>query len=457
MLLRTIEVRQRRGRDTPRSTVFTPKGTRCPQRSTSWRSAWRSWDKPLGPMAPSRGWFSDSRNPAKPSSHVSDWGRRNVVDRFAAPFAVCVLLLAPAVGEAASPAPARRDTLKRVEGIPISHVEIVCHNIFDPVPSGKLSVLYQLANRLHVRTRTRTVRTQLLFEAGDPWSTAEVLETERNLRALDFLAVDPIDVTQTNDSAFVRVEAWDSWSTNPQFSIQSADGKRVRLARVHRAELSRARQVVLDRVAPDDRGNTRSLSFDDPSLFGTRARLHYYAGDASPGARDEFGVGVPFYAPDHAARVRRIVGPGDVARPPVPEWQGGRDHRPGASSRARRTGVSAAATMAGSSGGHSTSAITNGGLDRPRSSRIESAERVQGGEENLRLRRFRARGANLAPEFHRARQRQPHGADRGLRRRHLLHRARGIRADEDWQHRRRGIGAAPGRRRTSRPDTGSAG
>jgi hypothetical protein len=209
---------------------------------------------------------------------------------------VCVLLLAPAVGEAASPAPARRDTLKRVEGIPISHVEIVCHNIFDPVPSGKLSVLYQLANRLHVRTRTRTVRTQLLFEAGDPWSTAEVLETERNLRALDFLAVDPIDVTQTNDSAFVRVETWDSWSTNPQFSIQSADGKQYgSLAFTERNFLGLGKSFSIE-SRQTTAGNTRSLSFDDPSLFGTRARLHYYAGDANPGARDKFGVGVPFYA-----------------------------------------------------------------------------------------------------------------------------------------------------------------
>src|SRR5439155_20976876 len=57
-----------------------------------------------------------------------------------------------------------------LDGLPIGAIEIEPHTIYDPVPAGRLRAFYRVANRLHVRTRRSTVRSQLLFRPGDPWS-----------------------------------------------------------------------------------------------------------------------------------------------------------------------------------------------------------------------------------------------------------------------------------------------
>ena len=51
----------------------------------------------------------------------------------------------------------------RCEGAPIRQVEIRCLDIFDPVPASRFAAFYRGANRLHVRTRQATVRSQLLI------------------------------------------------------------------------------------------------------------------------------------------------------------------------------------------------------------------------------------------------------------------------------------------------------
>ena len=48
-------------------------------------------------------------------------------------------------------------------------------------------IFYRLANLLHIRTRDRTIRQQLLFAPGEPWREQRGEETARALRTLDYL------------------------------------------------------------------------------------------------------------------------------------------------------------------------------------------------------------------------------------------------------------------------------
>lgn len=194
--------------------------------------------------------------------------------------------------------PARASTLRRngIEGLPIARIEVRPLNIYDPIPPGRLAALYRLANRLHIRTRQRTLRGHLLFREGDPWSEAVARENERNLRALDFLYPSRIQAREEGDSVVVAVVTHDIWTTSPEFNLESADGNQYgSISFTERNVLGLGKSVSLE-FRKDATGSSRSLSYDDPGVGGTRARFHFAAGDAAGGANGQVSLGVPFYA-----------------------------------------------------------------------------------------------------------------------------------------------------------------
>lgn len=185
-----------------------------------------------------------------------------------------------------------------LEGLPIARIEIHARTIFDPVPPGRLSHLYEAANRLHIRTREKTIREQLLMKPRQPWFAARGYESRRKLRSLDFLEPSVIHAAREGDSAVVHVETHDGWSTSPEFNLESADGKRygsLGLTERNFLGLGKAYSVTYRNLP---RGNSRGISYSDPSLQGTRIQLRYSASDGATGAGNEFSVGQPFYAED---------------------------------------------------------------------------------------------------------------------------------------------------------------
>ena len=201
-----------------------------------------------------------------------------------------------------------------LEGLPIARIEIHARTIFDPLPPGRLSHLYEAANRLHIRTREKTIRDQLLMTPRQPWFVARGYESRRKLRSLDFLEPSVIHATREGDSAIVHVETHDGWSTSPEFNIESADGKRygsVGLTERNFLGLGKAYSITYKELAT---GRSRGITYSDPSLQGTRIQLRYSASDGATGAGNEFDVGQPFYAEDaprsygfHWSRVTSIA------------------------------------------------------------------------------------------------------------------------------------------------------
>jgi len=185
------------------------------------------------------------------------------------------------------------DTL---DGLYIRSVDVQVWNVYEPLPEGRLRPLYRLANRLHVRTKPRFVRDQLLFAKGGRWSALRGQESERLLRALNFLTPLPIVATRTGDSLDVTVVTRDRWSTSTEFDLESFEGSAFgSVAFSERNLLGYGKNVsFVYREVPT--GISRSISYDDPAVLGSRLHLRYGASKGSLGATDQFAVGVPFYA-----------------------------------------------------------------------------------------------------------------------------------------------------------------
>ena len=82
--------------------------------------------------------------------------------------------------------------------------------------------VFRTMNSLHVKTRERIVRQELLFKRGEPVSRLHLEESERNLRALRVFRDVRIDTTRVDGKTAVRVRTRDSWSTKPKFSFSAA-------------------------------------------------------------------------------------------------------------------------------------------------------------------------------------------------------------------------------------------
>ena len=86
--------------------------------------------------------------------------------------------------------------------------------------------LYDIGNKLHINTREATVRRRLLFREGDTVTADMLRETEKNLRAEEFLADAIIEVKRRSDSTVVvKITTYDQWTTVPAFSINRKGGK----------------------------------------------------------------------------------------------------------------------------------------------------------------------------------------------------------------------------------------
>ncbi len=102
----------------------------------------------------------------------------------------------------------------------IRAIEIDRAPVFDSVEARFWG--YRLLNALRVETRPFVVRRELLFAVGEPYDSARVRETERNLRALGIFRDVVIDTVHADSGVVVRVHTVDAWTTTPGFNVSSS-------------------------------------------------------------------------------------------------------------------------------------------------------------------------------------------------------------------------------------------
>jgi len=197
---------------------------------------------------------------------------------------------------------------------PISRIELIPRDVFDPIPHNRFAGLHRLANTIHIRTREGTIRQQLLFVPGGPWKDELGHETARNLRALDFIDPDAIRAHRVGDSVVVTVETHDLWSTAPQLNFESSGGRYFGSVGVTEHNLLGFGKSLSFLYRSDNHGITRLIGYDDPNVKGGRHQLHYEASDGTEGASQGISFGLPFYAQQvrlaynaDAGRLTRVV------------------------------------------------------------------------------------------------------------------------------------------------------
>ncbi|HKI94320.1 MAG TPA: hypothetical protein VJ992_03410 [Gemmatimonadales bacterium] len=201
------------------------------------------------------------------------------------------------LGLGAAPLAARAAVAQRpadTTGAPIvDSIAVTTYDIFRP-DEAKRSALFRLTNALHVTTRVGVVRRELLFQVGQPYDSARVAETARNLRALGIFHRVVIDTSRVGGRLIVHVTTSDAWSTQLDMSANSTGGTFTwALGVTEQNFVGTANLVGIDYRQEADRTALR-LSTKVRRAFGTHLNVGGYYDDLSDGRDFEWNAGLPF-------------------------------------------------------------------------------------------------------------------------------------------------------------------
>jgi outer membrane protein assembly factor BamA len=157
--------------------------------------------------------------------------------------------------------------------------------------------LYQIADNLHIETRESVIRKFLLFREGDVYSAERLAETERNLRAMQFLKSASVVASAPHDGVVdVVVTTQDSWSIAPETKAGSSGGKSTVGATLAETNLlGLGKDLELGWQHGLDRSRL-GAAYSDPAFFAPywKANLGYFVN--SDGYDHHLQISRPFYS-----------------------------------------------------------------------------------------------------------------------------------------------------------------
>lgn len=247
----------------------------------------------LGAWNTTRGWTS----PVLPRPEAAGaWASRALL--------LALALFMPSTGRA-EPLPASGAgcdlTLAELEaaGLHIGEVHVDNLNIFDTAEPEEDKALFRLMNNLHVLTRAKVIRRQLLFEPGVPLRRQQLEESERILRGTPYLYDARVTVVRCVDgTADVLVRTQDVWTLKPGFTLSRSGGEsRVGFDLQEENFLGRGGSVRYLRRIDEERRSTE-IGYSDRNLGGRWIAVDTTIADNSDGHVVELGLERPFYSLD---------------------------------------------------------------------------------------------------------------------------------------------------------------
>jgi hypothetical protein len=184
-------------------------------------------------------------------------------------------------------------------GAIIGRVEIVTRNIFDETDPREDNGLFQLANRLHIRTKHATVQAQLLFASGDKYLGRRLAETERALRLLSYVYdARIVPVRYADGKVDIRVITKDVWTLSPGISFARSGGTNdTKLNLQDTNFLGWGKALQVSRGSTVDR-TSNTVTWMDPNVLGSRWTSALAYSDSSDGSQRSVLVAHPFYSLD---------------------------------------------------------------------------------------------------------------------------------------------------------------
>jgi hypothetical protein len=215
------------------------------------------------------------------------------------------------------------DSPPTIDRVTIGRITINAKPVFDADEAAQ-GRFYAALNVLHVQTPATLLRRFFLFKEGDPFDSALLAETERNLRQLDFLKSASVTASAPHDGVVdVTVTTEDEWTTDVNGDFSNSGGIATYSADVTQKDLFGTGSAVSLHTDHGVERNSNSIEFLDPALLGPYWVFDTLYSRNSDGdeervalARPLFSYTTPWSASflfDHLLRDERIYQQGAVA------------------------------------------------------------------------------------------------------------------------------------------------
>ncbi len=180
----------------------------------------------------------------------------------------------------------------------ITHIFIDNHSIFDTAEPGLNPAFrwaYDLANKLHVRTRKDVIRRELLFDVGDCYDPVVVEESERLLRAHDFIGrSDVYGIEQPDGHYHVVVDTEDEWSTQVELKFDLSGEFEFEELNVREENLLGTGRTIEFFYESIEANRSYGLRYRSPQVFRSRWDMALAAGRTRAGTLLHAEVRYPF-------------------------------------------------------------------------------------------------------------------------------------------------------------------
>ncbi len=144
--------------------------------------------------------------------------------------------------------------------------------------------VFRFMNSIHITTKERTIRWELLFEEGDCLDPVLVQESERNLRTLPYMSEARVQSEQLTDGSHrVNVMTLDGWALIAGLSIAFDGGFQITgFSATVKNLFGTGSSVGFFRNSIRERKRVGGLA-RQPNLFGTRIDGTFHGGDTRSG------------------------------------------------------------------------------------------------------------------------------------------------------------------------------
>jgi hypothetical protein len=186
----------------------------------------------------------------------------------------------------------------------VADVRVESTNVFDPAVPGEDIWPFRMADKLHIITRERVVRDELLLRPGDRWDSLKALESERNLRAgYAFRRVEVVQVPRPDGRVDEVARTQDSWSTNPRIGFGTSGGQSTLSYGIEEGNLLGYGKSVgyihsTSNSATAGRQHADEYSYGDPRFLGSRLGLGLNHTSTQDGDTDTVDLARPYYSLD---------------------------------------------------------------------------------------------------------------------------------------------------------------
>jgi len=216
------------------------------------------------------------------------------------PMAMLIAALSFQASKAESSSPAAESAQgSSMQKAVVGEIKLRKLNVFDLSNEEENNSLYRLANRLHIVTKDRVIRGQLLFETGSHYDKRLIEETERILRQNRYLYGANIETTLREDGVVdVVVVTKDVWTLGPDLSLSRKGGENKSQFGIEEQNLFGLGQTI--RFNHEENVDRRSNSFEfaDRHLGHSWVSASLQISDNSDGNTNQLAIIRPFYALD---------------------------------------------------------------------------------------------------------------------------------------------------------------